>query len=318
MLSALLSKLENLIHVHDLSAKRTSILSAAKPSIGLILEKPTSENLGSLSHIGGQPRMPVSVPWPIRKNGHPLSHLAQINLADLLPYSVQLNLPKAGLLHFFVDMEDCYTDERDCSRVLFTPTNQMQVAVVREMPPPYLPQLQQRIDEIMQSRRELSEQANNPNLFNRIPEPKLPDLTLPHCPIRFVQQLTIPASRSIELRALNLEEDLYNRYFSLRQDLNSGSGHKIGGHPDSIQGCMQRQAQFFSNGAYLSGIDSFYDHPRADELMPGAFDWQLLFQLGSNKEPYWEWHNAGALFFWINRHDLDALAFERSSYFLQC
>src|SRR5262249_40909584 len=138
-------------------------------------------------------------------------------------------------------------------------------------------------------------------------EPALPKLTLPCCPVHFEQAITIPAFRSIEILPLELDEEALDSYSKLRDALaglisSATSIHRMFGHPDAIQGCMQRTAQFITNAAYLpKGVYSYYEHPRAAELMPGAHDWQLLFQLDSNRDPSWMWGDLGKLFFWIRQ-----------------
>ena len=90
------------------------------------------------------------------------------------------------------------------------------------------------------------------------------------------------------------------------------------GHPDAIPGCMQRMSQFISNGAVLpEDVYSYYEHPRAAELIPGAYDWMLLLQIDSAKG-FACWGDWGSLYFWIKRSDLAARRFEKTWFFLQC
>jgi uncharacterized protein YwqG len=326
-LDQLREKLGELIDANGLTPRKAQILGAAKPSIELLLDGEGRGGAGKLSYIGGMPNLPEDVPWPARKNGHPLSHIAQIHLPGIAPLLEGNPLPSSGLLNFFSDMDNCWGgrrhDEKDGWKVIYTPENR--IASSLKTMPPVPPEVQQkRLEEIRESRRKLVEGAQNASWVRTLKEPALPELTLPRCAIHFVQALTIPAFRSIEILSLELDDGSWDAYGNLRDALgglisSSSSIHRMFGHPDAIQGCMQRTAQFTTNAAYLpKGVYSYYEHPRAAELMPGSHDWQLLFQLDSNRDPSWMWGDDGKLFFWIRREDLRALAFEKAWYFLQC
>jgi uncharacterized protein YwqG len=134
------------------------------------------------------------------------------------------------------------------------------------------------------------------------------------------QDLTIPATRSIELTALpKMDQETWEHFYKLRNEIGPGEPkHRMFGHPDAIQGCMQRTAQFISNGAILpAGVYSYYEHPRAAELMPGAHDWILLLQIDSAKD-FACWGDWGTLYFWIKRSDLAKKRFQDVWFFLQC
>jgi uncharacterized protein YwqG len=313
-------KLCELIGANGLAARKKQILAAAKPSIELLLDDEGQGDTAELSDIGGMPNLPEDVPWPARKIGFPLSHLAQIHLPGIAPLLEGNLLPSSGMLSFFSDMDSCWGsdrhDDNDGWKVIYT-TEAKLAPSVRSMPPVPHDVEQQRLEEMREFRRKFE--------LPGIEEPALPQLTLPRCPVHFAQAITIPAFRSIEMEPLALDDNsLRDSYWDLRDAVaglasSTPQIHRMFGHPDAIQGCMQRTAQFITNEAYLpEGVYSYYEHPRAAELMPGAHDWQLLFQLDSNRDPFWMWGDSGRLFFWIRQEDLRALAFEKTWYFLQC
>ena len=146
------------------------------------------------------------------------------------------------------------------------------------------------------------------------------DEILPRVPVVPHPDLTVPPTRSIELDQLpKMAPETFERFYKLRYEVGpAGPRHRMFGYPDSIQGCMQRTAQFISHGATLpKGVHSYYEHPRAAELMPGARDWMLLLQIDSAND-FASWGDWGSLFFWIKRSDLAARNFDQTWFFLQC
>lgn len=55
------------------------------------------------THLGGIPELPLGVPWPHRRN-HPMTLLAQIDLAETSRCDDERLLPPAGLLQIFADL----------------------------------------------------------------------------------------------------------------------------------------------------------------------------------------------------------------------
>src|ERR1043166_3527518 len=57
--------------------------------------------MAACSWLGGAPRL-GNIPWPRGKDGIPLHHVAQIDLADITARSRGANLPATGSLAFFI------------------------------------------------------------------------------------------------------------------------------------------------------------------------------------------------------------------------
>jgi uncharacterized protein YwqG len=89
------------------------------------------------------------------------------------------------------------------------------------------------------------------------------------------------------------------------------------GHPDPIQNDMQLDCQLAFHGLY-TGNASGYEDPRRAELEKGAEDWQLLLQIDSDDKARMIWGDAGRLYFWIRKQDLEKRAFENVWMILQC
>jgi len=259
--------LDSLLRSRDLLAQRESIVASLKPSLRMTLTEPSADDRAT--RFGGLPILNKDINWPCGKNFEPLGFLAQINLSDLPinPYG----LPPKGLLLFFYDTENQpwgFHEDANSWAVLFTDLD--------------LP---------------LQLTANPTNSKQPV---------LPSNGVQLIEEFTIPAPRSIELDAVSIEEgsDKWDKYFDLRDDLlatnDDRAAHRLFGHPDALQGCMQRTIQFESRGEKLpKGVYSYYEHPRADELIPGAFDWKLLLQIDSDDRLDVMWGDSGKLFFWM-------------------
>jgi uncharacterized protein YwqG len=277
---------ESLIESYGLTAYVPSIYAASKTSLRISL-KPTSNN-PLTSRIGGAPLLPRGAIWPVTSHGKPLGFLAQINLSDLLHSPIAL--PSSGILSFFYDTANQpwgFFEDAGSWRVLYSPAD----TSLQLTPQP---------DETYQP-------------------------ILPSHDIAFVVEQTIPAPRSIELEGLTIAEnvELWDAYFDFRDAWvfrnESKVAHRLFGHPDAIQGCMQRKIQFESRGEKLpEGVYSYYDHPRASELMPGAHDWRLLLQLDSDDRLNILWGDSGRLFFWITEDAIHDGRWEEAWANLQC
>lgn len=266
---------DDLLQAKGLDSLREAILKAAKPSLRLFI---TPAEAGTTvdrlaSQFGGRANLLPGVAWPTNSDGQPLTFLGQINLADITSYLLQF--PVHGLLSFFYDMKNMpwgNFKEREGWRVLFAAAPEQTVVT---------------------------------------PSPPNDDFpVLPLCKVEMRPEMTLPAPRSIELNQIPLTDDLWEPYLDLRNELLDWldpnlTTHRIGGHPDAIQGCMQRIIQFESRNEKLPpDVYSYYEHPRAAELMQGAFAWHLLLQIDSSKALGKMWGDNGRIFYWIYQDDL--------------
>jgi uncharacterized protein YwqG len=288
----MLNKLAGLIAKHRLERIKSNILRSVKPSVELRLADPRQSLVPGQSHLGGVPDLPSPELWPTYGRTA-LSFIGQIRLEDLRPHPAASELPPRGLLSFFYDI-DGWPSGDDTSRrvgwkVLYFEDCDRVVTVSE-------------------------------------PGRGVVPVTLPSFTVLFVSSLTLPALRSIEMDPLELADDERARYRNLREealllvtDNPNMPLHRVLGHPDAIQGCMQRTVQFASHDEHLPhGVYSYYEHPRAAELIPGAFDWRLLLQIDSDERLGVTWGDAGRIYFWVHKNDLIARDFSKVWLFLQC
>jgi uncharacterized protein YwqG len=259
------------------------MLGLARPAVRLSATRVHDEELAvGTSKIGGLPDLQTGVEWPAWAD-RPLAFLAQINLADLHPFSFCDVLPREGLLQFF------YDDEQGTWG--FDPQDRGSWCVRFE---------------------------SDVHGLVRAPGAK----HFPSCRLTSSAATTLADWNSYDFQQLGLSREDRLTYFGVLDELEAeapevGPLHQILGNPAAVQGDMQLECQLVSNGLYC-GNASGYQDPRAKDLKPGAADWRLLLQLDSDDEAEMMWGDAGVLYFWITNESLVRRRFEQSWMILQC
>jgi uncharacterized protein YwqG len=75
------------------------------------------------------------------------------------------------------------------------------------------------------------------------------------------------------------------------------------GYPALVQSEMELECQLASHGIYVGDL-SWRNDPRTQTLTPGAKDWLLLLQVGTDMAANLEWGDSARLYFWIERRAL--------------
>lgn len=112
--------------------------------------------------------------------------------------------------------------------------------------------------------------------------------------------LSVPSSSMTEFPQLDdSESGRYNEFWDTCIRRNSAIvGHQFGGHADAIQGDMRREC--------------------AERTKTSQKEWNLLLQVGSDREIPFQWDDSGALYYWIRTHDLQARDFSQVICIEQC
>lgn len=238
------------------------------------------------NRIGGCPDVPEDFEWP-RFENHPLSFIAQLNLAEISIWDIDLDLPKTGSLLFFYDCQ-----QRTWG---FAPRDQGSAFV-----------LYSSCDPAQLKRVPLPSDIDKMGVFNC-------------CSVGFRPANNYPSYDSIFFTP-ELTEDERNRLFEYQEQqraIDSGPLHRIGGHADCVQNPMELDCALVTNGLYC-GDGSGYNDPRRKELESDAENWRLLLQIDSDDHAGMMWGDVGMIYYWMNKSDLNGRRFERSWLILQC
>lgn len=93
--------------------------------------------------------------------------------------------------------------------------------------------------------------------------------------------------------------------------------HQVGGHPDQIQGDMQRNCALVTQGVYL-GAPPELPRETLDRMARDAPEWKLLLQLSSDDDLGWMWGDLGNLYFWMREDDIRRGNWDQAWFQLQC
>jgi len=242
---------------------------------------PADEKQTGQSRIGGNPDLPVGVPWPGQAD-NPLSFLLQINLAHSAKYPFNRDLPRKGLLSFFYDAQaqpwGYDPDDRGGWKVLYF--DSIEQLVRRECPNTDVMQFQ-----------------NGKFILE--------------------QQLVLPPANPVYIEEIGFTEQQAENYAEMLEPMQEGPCHWLLGHPAEIQGEMRLETQLAFNGIYCGNTIDFQDS-RVAQLAETAQYWRLLLQVDSDEDIDMTWGDCGRLYFWIRQQDLLQGNFDNVWVILQC
>lgn len=234
------------------------------------------------SKLGGKPNLPPTFAWPVGQS-HPLSFLAQFNLAEVAPLAEGSGLPGDGALYVFYDWKEqpwgFDAEDADGWRIVFLPPEDLHT--LEELDPP-------------------TDDAEACPFFQEVF-------------VRFRRQRTLPGPDSPVLSALDLEDAELDQYSEITGQLEDEHRplHQFFGFPNQEQGTdMPEEARRLAPQV-------FREAPAAPSK-PDGDEWVMLLQLDTDDEAGFMWGDMGRLHFWIRRDDLRYRRFERVWMFLLC
>ena len=257
------------------------LLALSKPYATPALQARHTDE-ATTSTLGGEPALPMGETWP--RGQHPLSFLAQLDLATIQAQLPVEWLPNSGKLLFFYDVESeawgFDPKDADCWQVKYipqgTPTETLSTPDGAEaFEPAFL-------------------DFHPVGTFSE-DGPFLPD-------------------------EVALEEEAMEDFMQLvrTHDFGELPLHQIGGKHYAVQNeDMATECQLASGGVNCGSPDG-YATDRAKQLFEGAKEWRLLFQLDSDDDAGWMWGDSGILYFWVREEDARKGDFSRVWCCLQC
>ncbi len=268
----------------ELADRWTALL---RPAAHLVAAGPGDPVVGRL---GGLPRLPEDVEWPVWEGYGPLSFVAVVDCAALPVDELDIPLRSEGSLAFF------YLEDEECEAVVDTcDPDTWAGARLLHLPPG----------------ADGFPERPAPEGFT--PYPALP-LTVRVAPSPPDSESTV-LSREFGLGALSVMERYGHpvrddAFMEALWDHRSGAAHRIGGHAQCVQGAVE-----ITVAKAVLGDDVDWEDPRVEEE---AARWVLLAQFDSDEDTGMMWADAGVLYWLIRPEDLAAGRFDRAVFTWQC
>jgi uncharacterized protein YwqG len=236
-------------------------------------------------HLGGTPDLAPGMSWPVC-NGVPMAFMAQIRLSDAVAHDPDARLPRSGMLYFFYEAQEQKwgfdPKDRDNWKVIY---HDGDLGTLQPAEPP----------------------ANLPE-----------ESRFRCCRVTFSTEICVPPYDSVTVERLRLSDTEGDAYGRLLDALERHEPiHRLLGYPEPIQGDMQAECQFASNGVNTGGSNG-ENEARLADLRKGITDWQLLLQIDSDDTLGTMWGDAGRIYFWIREQDLKNRDFAKVWLVLQC
>ena len=270
--------------------------SLVKNSISLKIAGKEEYKLGA-TRFGGKPDVPSDFVWPrfegesydhVVKN-RPLSFLAQFNCEDLAQYDAEHLLPDHGLLSFFYELDtQCWgydPKDKGCARVYwFEYISALSAA--------------------------------------EFPQDMEEDFQMPMIKIKLALQKSYPSWA--DFSDIYSEEYDYEAFYDIYGELygeDSDEYSQVLGWPHVIQNSMYAECDLVTQGYYLgNGWINIPQDVRGRAEESARDRWLLLFQLDTVEAEDFElmFGDAGHIYFYITKEDLQARRFDNIWLILQC
>jgi uncharacterized protein YwqG len=293
------ARLKKLIANYGLDIVQDQILAVARTFIKGSFKKANGKISLGISRVGGLPDVPADFVWPVTRRvksraknaSRPLSFIAQLNCADIVPYDLTGSLPKTGLLSFFFDLEgafETWISDPD-AMVLYTPAkSQLSIATA----PPDLNKLSFFADSLAQDNGIFP-----PALIHKFGS----GLNLPTISDEFYYRFVKSLGKQVKrLKPWQQNEERYPaEEFS---------------DADEIQARYDGITEGIDTGSLQ--IFGYADFVQYGETSPKA---QLLLQMSIPEEwdKYYAFGDTGLLYFWIATSDLQRFKFDEAWAYLQ-
>lgn len=251
-----------------------------KPEIRLELSKTDECDIPQGgSKIGGKPDLPVDMLWPVDNDEAPLSFLAQINLAEIDPAIFETALPTSGMLYFFYSATQEFWG-----------------------------------DSLEGADKFRSFYIGDTHGLKRTDFPEsLVEGIFKACAVRFKYGYSLP-NWEHGFVAEQLEKTEQYPYIDV-SSAHQWSRTKLLGHANNVQRPMEFECEQVTNGYTWKDTQN---EAIKQSIKEREYDWTLLFQLDSEREPDMCWGDVGRLFFWIRKSDLNNYRFDKTWMILQC
>ncbi|ANY67365.1 hypothetical protein BBD42_13435 [Paenibacillus sp. BIHB 4019] len=280
--------LEQLLNEHQLSPAAEKLLPQARSTVRLsAIEPDLYEKVGN-SRVGGYPDLPQAMEWPTESSGKLMTPLAQLNMADIAPACRQGWLPEAGMLYFFIGMDEAAANVEH--RIIFVE---------------YPQQLALRHPETATILEDIYETSFHPYKAAAFSAVELPNMPY------------------VDYEVIDFEEGSTDRYFELAAEMQGDRTTHWGtmfGYPAGQHHDAEEEAALFILADKTTENDSEKAMKHLMDRLHGSreraeaeiADMIMLLEIDSNELVGYQWQNAGVIHFFIRKEDLLARNFSRT------
>lgn len=274
---------------------KEKMVQMCRNSLSLMIEGEQEYQLCG-TRFGGRPDVPPDFVWPVFEGEdydgelqeRPLSFLAQFNCGELSAYDSERLLPDHGLLSFFYQTESAAWGfdpaDKGCARVFwFEDTSILSAA--------------------------------------DYPAEMEDELKFPMLRIEMTQEPSYPGWEDFTERYPDTDDEAFEEALEELGVEEPEERSKLLGWPDVIQNSMAAECELVAQDHYLG--DGWQDVPEdvRQQAEATALDrWRLLFQLDTveHEDFCLMFGDAGRIYFYIPKEDLQARRFDRAWLILQC
>ena len=246
-----------------------------------------------VGHLGGNPRMPADLEWPVWEGHGPLDFVASLDCGQVPTDALDIPLPESGTLLFF------YFDGLGSSSVayndpdsVFNGTRVLYLPADAELAPRPAPENTSPFPRLDLGGELIATAPDNENVA------LIAAYGDPNDPVAYCEYPTTDPDGT----------DFWNDLSAFRRD--NSPHHRVGGYALPVQGAVEPE-----------GAQAF--HPGKEEQAEAArkqlaADLVLLIQIDSDSRSGMEWADAGRLYWMIRREDLAARRFDKATFTWQC
>lgn len=271
-------KLDKLIAKNGLDECKQYIYDNARSIIQLsLLGEETYGNIGN-SRIVGYPDLPTGMEWPETEDGERMTFIAQLNLKDIKPLDREGLLPEAGILYFFMGLDEpSYNIEH---KVIYV-ENTAELA-------------KREIDEVS-----VLEETYGEFVSYRLSAKEI---------------IQLPTYAYMNNEQISGDDTLYDRYSNMESELFDRDESYIGhlyGYPEGQHDDCELEAALMIVAAEEYGykeeeIDKLVQHFSGDKkkAQQEIDDMIMLLEVDSSDAVGFCWWDCGVIHFFIRREDL--------------
>lgn len=274
--------LRQMIREQGFAEFEDDLLKYARPSIRVYTEQVADEDTIAIgqSKIGGCPDLPRNMDWVtvnVKEKQVSLHFIAQFDLKAIKPYDEENLLPEQGILYFFAGPWVAHKHS-DKGRVLYY-DGDSSLLERKEFP-----------DDIPLNKPREWGVRYDPCIVTLVPEVNLP------FEIEEWIEIDYPQGKTWE----DFYDVLYSASYTRPRPPHIRDVNRLLGYNYDVPAAMQLDCQLIAD----TGSPYYASEEARNQAKQRKGDWQLLFQMDSDRNAGMMWSDSGVICFYIRHDDL--------------